>query len=639
MEHRNALPAGTRLGEYEIETGLGAGGFGITYLAKDVHLGKRVALKEYLPLDFATRGEGRTVGPNSSAEAADYRWGLERFLDEGRALGRFEHPHINKVHRYFEAHGTAYLVLEYIEGETLSALLHKYPTVPESSLQRIMYEVLSGLEEVHAAGYIHRDIKPSNIMLRGDGSAVLLDFGAARQALGQRSRRMTSMGTPGYQPLEQYDTKVEDVGPWSDIYALGMVAYRCVSGLRDTDLPDAVTRSRATRKGSGDLEPAASIGQGRYDGRLLRAIDWAIQINEEDRPQRIGEWRAALPPLGTQGQSAPVRRSQSSVSVPARSTRERSTFSLPRWATLVGVVMLVVAVGAGTYWLGQRSGPPVDGLTEATPSLPAAESHRAERPSPQESPVSESEAQEAAAGPAEAEQQFGLEEVRAQMNAQMVHVLGGTFTMGCTPEQGNCNDDEKPAHRVWVRSFEISKYEVTQEVWAAVMGENPSNFQNCPQCPVDTVSWDDVQAFLRKLNAGDGRYRLPSEAEWEYVARGGQQSQGYTYAGSDTPDGVAWYGENSGNETHAVGQKQANELGVYDLSGNIWEWVQDCWNMSYQGAPPDGSAWERGDCGRRVLRGGSWRFYPRYLRSAFRFHFTADYRYYINGFRIARSLP
>ena len=221
----------------------------------------------------------------------------------------------------------------------------------------------------------------------------------------------------------------------------------------------------------------------------------------------------------------------------------------------------------------------------------------------------------------------------------MVRVEGGTFTMGCTREQERCADYETPAHQVAVGSFEMSQYEVTQEVWAAVMGENPSYFDNRPQCPVERVSWGDVQAFLQKLNAGSGRYRLPSEAEWEYAARGGQESRGYKYAGSNSPGAVGWYGENSGERTHPVGQKQANELGLYDLSGNVYEWVQDCWNESYVGAPSDGRAWESGQCSGRVLRGGSWYFSPRFLRSASRYWDTADNRNFIIGFRLARSLP
>ena len=225
-----------------------------------------------------------------------------------------------------------------------------------------------------------------------------------------------------------------------------------------------------------------------------------------------------------------------------------------------------------------------------------------------------------------------------KLREQMVRVAGGTFTMGCTQEQTDCRDAEKPPHWVRVRSFEISKYEVTQEWWAVVMEEALPT--DCPQCPVGHVSWEDVQAFLRKLNAGGGQYRLPSEAEWEYAARGGTKSRGYRYAGGDNPDAVAWHALNSDGMIYWPGQKQANELGLYDMSGNVVEWVQDCWNESYAGAPSDGRAWERGDCGYRILRGGSSYGNPRHLRSAARIRATADGRFNTGGgFRIARSLP
>ena len=224
------------------------------------------------------------------------------------------------------------------------------------------------------------------------------------------------------------------------------------------------------------------------------------------------------------------------------------------------------------------------------------------------------------------------------VNAQMVRVEGGSFTMGCTPEQENCGDDEKPTHRVQIGSFEIGKYEVTQELWEAVMGENPSTFVDCPQCPVETVSWDDIQAFLGKLNVGGGQYRLPSEAEWEYASRGGQQSQGFQYAGSNDWAAVAWYYENTDNRTHPVGQKQANELGLFDMSGNVREWVQDCWHVSYAGAPSDGRAWEQGDCVRRAIRGGSWYGKPSYVRSANRFWYATYFRNNNLGFRIVQTL-
>ena len=231
------------------------------------------------------------------------------------------------------------------------------------------------------------------------------------------------------------------------------------------------------------------------------------------------------------------------------------------------------------------------------------------------------------------------ESLLASLTQQMVHIEGGAFRMGCTEEQSSCDADEKLVHRVRVRSFALSKYEVTQALWEVVMGENPSHFENCALCPVENVSWEDIQTFLKKLNNLTGeRYRLPTETEWEYAARGGQQSRGYRYAGSNEPGLVAWYRKNSGDRVHPVGEKQPNELGLYDMSGNLSEWVEDCWNESYSDAPSDGRAWQRGKCDLRILRGGSWGSLPQDLRSAGSGGFFTDYRNSVFGFRIARTL-
>ena len=218
------------------------------------------------------------------------------------------------------------------------------------------------------------------------------------------------------------------------------------------------------------------------------------------------------------------------------------------------------------------------------------------------------------------EKQAAFQQWGATLKEQMVAVPGGTFTMGCTEEQSSCDDDEEPVRQVQVKSFTISKYEVTQDLWEAVMGKNPSRFRNCPRCPVENVGWDDTKRFLKQLNALTGkRYRLPTDAEWEYAARGGQKRQASLYAGSDTLDSVAWYDKNSGNRVHQVGQKQPNELGLYDMTGNVWEWVEDCWGKNYRGPPADGSAWKSRYCKRHMLRGGAWTSYPRYLRSSNRY--------------------
>ena len=215
----------------------------------------------------------------------------------------------------------------------------------------------------------------------------------------------------------------------------------------------------------------------------------------------------------------------------------------------------------------------------------------------------------------------------------MIKVEGGTFTMGATPEQGGDPDDnEYPTRQVTLSDYYIGETEVTQELWKAVMGSNPSNFSGM-NLPVEMVSWDDCQTFITKLNQLTGKnFRLPTEAEWEYAARGGQKSRGYKYAGSNALSDVAWYLDNSSLKTHPVKQKQANELGLYDMSGNVWEWCQD-WYGSYssnaQTSPtgPSSGAY-------RVFRGGSWFNSASYCRVAYRGYHSSGFRYYILGFRV-----
>ena len=222
--------------------------------------------------------------------------------------------------------------------------------------------------------------------------------------------------------------------------------------------------------------------------------------------------------------------------------------------------------------------------------------------------------------------------IRSLIN-NMVRVEGGTFTMGATSEQGSDADsDEKPAHQVTLSSFNIGKYEVTQEEWQAVMGSNPSGFKGVKH-PVENVSWNDCQEFIRKLNSMTGKhFRLPTEAEWEYAARGGNKSRGYKYAGSNDHGSVAWYDGNSGSKTHDVGQKQPNELGLYDMSGNVWEWCQD-WKGSYSsGSQTNPTGPSSGSY--RVIRGGSWRSSAGYCRVALRSYYTPDNRYIALGLRL-----
>jgi serine/threonine protein kinase len=263
---------------------LGAGSFGITYLAFDTNLEKKVAIKEYLPAAIAVRN-GTTVLPTSPAHQQDYRWGLDRFIQESRTLARFSHPHIVRVNRFFEANDTGYMVMDYEDGEPLKSYLQRNPFPSEGTLKALMAPLLDGLEKVHAADFLHRDIKPDNIFVRKSGGAVLIDFGSSRAAVGGSVQALTTIVSPGYAPFEQYTTSAEQ-GPWSDIYALAGVFYFAVTGQSP---PDAITRMK-----SDTLAQGLGAARLRYSAPLVDAIAWGLALEEAKRPRTIGQWRDAL---------------------------------------------------------------------------------------------------------------------------------------------------------------------------------------------------------------------------------------------------------------------------------------------------------------------------------------------------------
>jgi serine/threonine protein kinase len=338
-----ALPAGYRINEYVIERQLGGGGFGITYLARDGNLDLPVAIKEYFPADMATRTNGYTVQVRGTADedvGATYEWGLERFLDEARALATFRHPNIVRVLRYFRENGTAYIVMEYESGLPLKRWVPRNAPLSQKAVLSVVYPLLDGLEQVHKAGFLHRDIKPDNIYVRADGQPVLLDFGSARRV--QTNRDMTNIVSPGFAPFEQYHSQGHQ-GPWTDIYSIGAVMYWMVTGKKPIE--------SASRVKEDPMPGASRLAEGSvYGEALLRAIEWAMHPEEGRRPQTVTEFRDAI--RGSEKPDAPAPTQQVDRTAmtrtgysPSGSVPSGSTPSSSQKRNLLGTILFLDLVG------------------------------------------------------------------------------------------------------------------------------------------------------------------------------------------------------------------------------------------------------------------------------------------------------
>lgn len=293
--YTNALPAGHQLHWYTIKDILGHGGFGITYLAYDKNLAHEVAIKEYMPIELSTRDpQTQYIHPLSERKQSRYEWGLERFIDEARTIGRFKHLNIVRVRNVFEENNSAYMVMDYELGESLQDILTRKKILNQEELVSAIFPIIDGVKSIHAAGFIHRDIKPANIFIRVDGEPVLLDFGSARKAVSKHKRTLTSLFSKGYAPIEQYESsdETDSQGPWTDIYSLGATMYRCIAGMAPTD---AIDRSSAIiHTGHDSYVSAVEIGEGRYSKPLLEAIDFAMHFKRDERPADISEWEIGL---------------------------------------------------------------------------------------------------------------------------------------------------------------------------------------------------------------------------------------------------------------------------------------------------------------------------------------------------------
>ncbi|MBK8183852.1 MAG: SUMF1/EgtB/PvdO family nonheme iron enzyme [Candidatus Competibacteraceae bacterium] len=651
----NTLPIGYRLHHYRVEAVLGAGGFGITYMAVHEALRSRAAIKEYFPVEWSYRDSdavnvlANTQGglPTSEAgEEACYTWGLERFLNEARILAQVNHPSVVRVKDFFEANGTAYIVMDYEDGEPLSRVLQREKTLPEQQIRRLLDDVLPALESVHSLGYLHRDLKPANLYCRADGRTILIDFGAARQALSRRSKNITSVFTVGYSPIEQYLVEGKGYGPWTDVYALGAVLYQCVTGKQPLEAPARVLDD--------PLEPAEEAVQGQYSPVLLQLIDQAMAVRPEKRFQTIAKMRAALedeehtviqeqlPQLRSDLNRWPKKESLAEVeAIPQVIPSDRSwpKKAFPRLDWRWGMALLgLLAVAAGIkLFLPPIQRPDSSGDTggDKPPVVTP------DKPAPSVLPTNPQ------AGQVYKEPLTGME---------FVWIASGCFTMGSLETEKDRSANEAP-HQVCPPGFWMGKYEVTNAQYRRFNGKHDSGgYQsytlNGEDQPAVRVSWQEAAAYADWLSGQSAlRFRLPTEAEWEYAARGGKTN---TRDWGDNPNQACGYA-NIYDETARknkpfnwanypcedmqvvaapIGKYLVNNVGLYDMLGNVAEWTCSEYDNAYSGGETRCADRETPTGGRRVLRGGSWSDYPGLVRFAYRFPAAPEYRKFDLGFRL-----
>jgi serine/threonine protein kinase len=398
-----ALPEGTELvGDYRIKRVLGAGGFGITYLADEIALGRDVTIKEYFPADFAARRGASDAVPRSQGCAEDYQWGLDRFIEEAQTLARFVHPNIVRLYRYFRANSTGYMVLHFEEGGSFKSWLKGLKRAPrQPELDRMVAPLLEALEMVHAGDFLHRDIAPDNIIIRRDGSPVLIDFGSARGEIASHSKTVSALVKPGYSPYEQYATTSRQQGPWTDIYALGATLYHAVSGKRPPDAPSRMVND--------EYVSAREAALSSYRGTFLAAIDKALRLEVGERPQSIAEWRAALlsPEPKREGRLSLGRALQRLRTVEPAATLAKKAVPEPKAEPKTDNPSLVPAPPDAPQQKGQLLDF-IEALKKHRPALAPRKAPGAARPAPGAAQAQIQAPSQAPPRPAPGEAQFGL---------------------------------------------------------------------------------------------------------------------------------------------------------------------------------------------------------------------------------------
>lgn len=680
------LPVNTWLHkqQYRVLGTLGQGNFGQTYLCEDtLSFGRKVVVKEHI-LAGVRHPDEVILYPKKDKES-EFQTALEKFVQEARRLIQLNthlHPCIPEFFAFFQENGTAYYVMKFYEGQTLAQRMMKrggLAPLPLEEALALLSPVLDALDFLHGQRFYHRDLKPDNLFRTKEtaqipGYTLLLDFGLTREIVSLEDLP-TSIGHTGFAPSEQLIAG-KPQGAWTDIYALAGTLFYLITGkipnkhyatwqATRLNLPAVVTKRLTTflRNGLADhwerryqsiadlradwealchsFTEAAEAEQKAKEATYLAAKQRETLRAKQELAELQAEKAAMDAALRVQAEQLEAQRAalriapqalKPETSAPAASKPKTSPAPIPlphkpNWKRWAGMALFAgVGIWGVNAFMGREQG-------QETP----AHAERQETTRPQ-------------AKPARFTNSIGM---------KFALVGKGSFMMGSPASDQDAGSDEKPQHLVTIsKDFYVGQYEVTQGEWEAVMGSNPSSFKGANR-PVENVSWDDAQAFIQKLNQKEGTnsYRLLTEAEWEYSARAGSTTR---YSFGDDAERLCEYGnvadltaketnkdwtvanckDGVGAETAAVGRYRPNAWGLYDMHGNVWEWVQDWYQGDYYKSSPssDPSYLTKNSNTHRVLRGGSWLSKPQDLRAAYRYVIYPSVRDFNIGFRLAKTL-
>ncbi len=598
--HKNALPKDYQLEEYCIKSVLGSGAFGITYKAWDNNLDIFVAIKEYIPSNFALREGKTTVVVKSEEDEDTYHWGLIRFGDESKNLAKFEHPNIVKVRRYFMKNGTAYLVMSYEEGETLKYILEKNKSLTEDEILTIFKPIINGLQAVHDEGLLHRDIKPGNIFLRKNKTAMLIDFGAARYDLSGKSCTLSEILTPGYAPSEQYSSSSKKQGTWSDIYAIGATLHYCITGK-----PPISANDRAEKNAYGEKDPYIKLSLQKqlckkYSKSFLQTIDAALEFKIQRRPQTAKEILSLLKTETKKngGDKNPPGGEETIISPPSQQTKVQNSkktnkVKFPFLWKIMGVILVFIFSILFFIFI--------------TKAFKSYQHTQAEQKLTGELIVIE-------------EKNFKIAKYEVT-KSQFSYFIKETGYQTDAEKHNGCY--------VWL---DTNWKKEPQYNW------NNTGFIQDDTHPVVCVSFNDALSYTQWLSEKTAKpYRLPTKTEWEYAAKANVVTT-YPWGDKIGKNNANCINKDCGDSfkfTAPVGSFNAQNS-LHDMLGNVSEWTcskyqnkgkERCLNDSYAKNT------------QMSVKGGSWRNISGMVTPSYAAQWLISNRYNDLGFRIAINNP